>query len=228
MCLQAVQWNSLQGPVQPHEVIDLSVDKLNSWRTLPTYFECHLHFSRTRLAQWSNHLNSVQDEAFIEEFHKVANQSFRLQLSLGLSESVCCISHYRISIWAFLYFSLLFFVFFKLVFLYFSLWLWQNRPWSSTSTPWVALFQSSHIWTGHSIISTTNILDREVGDWGGWCYVGIQQDNILQYYHQQILHWVKATHWPADRADQGVLQRRVRPARHKVVLGSHSYWLCLN
>ena len=32
VCLQAVQWNSLQGPVQPHEVIYLSVDKLNSWQ----------------------------------------------------------------------------------------------------------------------------------------------------------------------------------------------------
>jgi len=31
---------------------------------------------RTRLAQWSTHLNSVQDEAFIEEFHKALVQYF--------------------------------------------------------------------------------------------------------------------------------------------------------
>ena len=96
VCLQAVQWNSLQGPVQPYEVVDISVDKLNSstnifvgpgwhqiellkshiWHKLPTYFECNLHYCRTRLAQWSSHLNSVQDEAFIEEFHKVAKAIF--------------------------------------------------------------------------------------------------------------------------------------------------------
>ena len=32
VCLQAVQWNSLQGPVQPHEVVGISEDKLNSWQ----------------------------------------------------------------------------------------------------------------------------------------------------------------------------------------------------